>query len=86
MTPAEAKRYAQDLIDVHGQVNASYTSNSGIARAAEVAMVLLDMATQCEHAQLESWESRRDLIAVRKELASLQRDFEALRTVEQHGV
>lgn len=53
MTPEAAKKYAIELIEVHAAVNGSYTANAGIAKAAAVASVVIDLADQLEKAQIE---------------------------------
>lgn len=53
MTPEAAKKYAIELIEAHAAVNGSYTANAGIAKAAAVASVVIDLADQLEAAQTE---------------------------------
>lgn len=53
MTPEAARLHAQAILVDHASVNASYVANGTIARAAELAALVIDLADQLEAVQTE---------------------------------
>ena len=68
MTPETARESVAWVLEADASVNASYVANGVVARAAEIAAIVVDLANQLE--------------AVQTELAALKREVSARRLIE----
>jgi len=59
MTPQAARLVAEDVLNTHRTVNASYTADPSLARQAHLASIILTLADQIDGLATELAEARK---------------------------